>query len=168
MNRKTIKNDIKHHILHESGFRCSNPVCRMIITLDIHHLDYVSEGGGDLPENLIALCPNCHSLHHKGIIPLKSLRSWKMLLISLNLGLENRNIDILLTLHKLIKLHTSGEGVLNCASLISSNLVMHEYIPKSGLWSGGPTEEHILQLTEKGKLFVEEWIKGNQKEAIEL
>ncbi|MCP5450830.1 MAG: HNH endonuclease, partial [Gammaproteobacteria bacterium] len=71
--RKPIKVDIKHQVLHESGYKCSNPVCRTILTLDIHHLEYVSKNGDNTPDNLLALCPNCHALHHKGIIPDNSL-----------------------------------------------------------------------------------------------
>jgi len=50
--------------LHESGYRCGNPVCRTILTLDIHHLTRI-EGGPNTAENLLPLCPNCHAQHHQ-------------------------------------------------------------------------------------------------------
>jgi len=70
--------------LHESGYKCGNPACHSVVTLDIHHLEQVSAGGGDTAENLLPLCPNCHALHHRGVIPADSIRAWKLLLLTIN------------------------------------------------------------------------------------
>lgn len=34
--------------------------------LEVHHKKMLKEGGGDTPENVIALCPNCHRKRHCG------------------------------------------------------------------------------------------------------
>jgi len=34
--------------------------------LEVHHLHRRSDGGADEPENVIALCPNCHRRVHHG------------------------------------------------------------------------------------------------------
>lgn len=34
--------------------------------LEVHHIQALSEGGGDTPENTVALCPNCHRECHHG------------------------------------------------------------------------------------------------------
>lgn len=34
--------------------------------LEVHHLHRLSDGGPDRPENVIALCPNCHRRRHNG------------------------------------------------------------------------------------------------------
>jgi len=34
--------------------------------LEVHHLHRLSDGGPDNPENVIALCPNCHRRRHRG------------------------------------------------------------------------------------------------------
>jgi hypothetical protein len=52
--RQKLSIEIRQQVLHEAGYKCANPTCRSIITLDIHHLDYVSEDGENLPTNLIA------------------------------------------------------------------------------------------------------------------
>jgi HNH endonuclease len=121
--RKALLLEVRNLVLHEAGYKCANPACRGILTLDIHHLDYVSNGGGDSADNLIALCPTCHTLHHKGHIPIESVRTWKVLLLSLNEGFDRRSIETLLALHKIGRLNVSGEGVLACSSLIASGLV---------------------------------------------
>nr|DAT25387.1 MAG TPA: NinG recombination protein [Caudoviricetes sp.] len=33
--------------------------------LNVHHIKFVCNGGGDEPENLITLCKNCHKKRHK-------------------------------------------------------------------------------------------------------
>src|SRR5207248_8959417 len=55
-------------VLTEAGYRCAVPTCRSILALDMHHIWEVSAGGGDDPSNLIALCPTCHALYHRGNI----------------------------------------------------------------------------------------------------
>lgn len=44
--------------------------------LEVHHIDFLSEGGSDTIYNTVALCPNCHrKMHiipsHKDILKLK-------------------------------------------------------------------------------------------------
>lgn len=34
--------------------------------LEVHHKKWLSEGGPDALENMIALCPNCHAREHRG------------------------------------------------------------------------------------------------------
>ena len=50
-------------VLLEAGYKCANPSCRHILTLELHHIVWVKDGGGNDLENLLALCPNCYSLH---------------------------------------------------------------------------------------------------------
>jgi hypothetical protein len=145
--------------------------------LDIHHLDYVSEGGTGSRENLLALCPNCHSLHHKGHIPQESLRAWKMLLLALNEGFDRRSIDILLALDELKGIMLWGDGLLNCAALVASGMVSveekHEEIElgEGGFLFSGRGIEHRVQkywieLSVKGNHFVEAWKRGDQSAAV--
>lgn len=163
-------------ILHECGYKCSNPACRMVLTLDIHHIEYVSEGGGDGPENLLALCPNCHGLHHKGHIPRESLRAWKLLLLSMNEGFDRRSVDILLVLGTRKGLMISGDGLLVCASLVASGLVevyeMTEFVETSGSFFGplvtkeDRVAKYWIVLSPKGRVFVDAWKRGDQKSAV--
>lgn len=182
--RLKIPLQIKQQVLHEAGYKCGNPTCRSILTLDIHHLDYVSEGGDNSPSNLLALCPNCHSLHHKGHIPLESLRTWKILLLSLNEAFDKRSINILLALDKVDSIIVSGDGLLDCASLIASGIVKVEWRGGSeySLFGEGlffsdtdkknPIKDTIkdgqywIELSEKGHLLVSAWKQGDQKSAV--
>ena len=169
--RKSIPIAEKRTVLHEAGYQCSNPVCRTIITLDLHHLVYVAQDGKNVAENLLALCPNCHALLHKGIISLDSLRTWKMLQLSLNEAFDKKSINMLLTFAKRSSFEVSGEGVFECAPLISADLLtVRQLVATQGAHCmGGPSKAiYQLKLTEKGKLFLEAWKKGDQKAAIQL
>ena len=119
----------------------------------------VSKGGSNTFNNLIALCPNCHTLHHGGIIPQESLRAWKVLLLSLNEAFDKETVDILLSLRKVQKITLKGEGMLEIAGLISSDLVK---------WQQFRTDAFDITLSSKGKLFIEAWISGKLKEAVSV
>jgi len=164
--RQAVPIETKRLVLHESGYKCANPVCRTILTIEIHHIEYVSENGSNEPENLLPLCPNCHSLHHQGTIPVESLRSWKMLLLSLNEAFDRRAVDLLLALDKSKdSILVSGDGLLNCAALLASDMVranaMYHELGESAI---GAVYE--LKLTNKGKSFVHAWKRGDQRAAV--
>ena len=63
-------------LLEQCGHRCticSAPYC------EIHHIDFLQEGGQTRYENLIVLCPNCHTRVHKENVPSKNqLRQYKL------------------------------------------------------------------------------------------
>lgn len=98
---RNVKTSVRTRVLHEAGYKCSNPRCRYRITLDVHHVYYVSEGGSDDPANLLPLCPTCHAEHHMGRIPTESLRAWKVLLLAINEAFDRRSVDVLITVYSL-------------------------------------------------------------------
>ena len=171
--RKALQPATRTLVLHEAGYKCSNPACRMVLTLDIHHLEYVSEGGGDSPDNLLALCPNCHSLHHRGHIPIESLRAWKVLLLALNEGFDRRSVDTLLALDVLGGVMVWGDGLLSCASLVASGLVEvdteEEVVEREGFFSSHKESriaKYWIELSAKGHAFIDAWKRGDQAAAI--
>ena len=167
---RKVKLSVRQLVLHEAGYKCSNPACRYPLTLDVHHLYYVSEGGCDLAENLLPLCPNCHTEHHNGNVPTESLRAWKMLLLALNEAFDQRAIDLLLMVDRLGEItKVSGDGLAAYAPLVASDFISVSEV-KRPAGSSGPwptmTEMYVVALTDKGKLFVEGWKKGDQRAAI--
>lgn len=155
--RKKVPIDVQRLVLHEAGYLCGNPSCRTIITLDIHHIVQVSDDGPNEPQNLLALCPNCHALHHRGEIPIESIRAWKMLLLALNEAFDRRSIDILLALDAVGPVETSGDTVFAyCAGLIAAGYIQFRAFG------------HICTytMTNKGRQLVEAWKAGDQDLAI--
>ncbi|WP_092797985.1 MULTISPECIES: HNH endonuclease [unclassified Janthinobacterium] len=41
--------------------------------LEVHHIVPLAEHGDDMPENALALCPNCHRQRHYGKKPWRSI-----------------------------------------------------------------------------------------------
>src|SRR6185436_7849846 len=67
-----------------AGYRCAVPTCRGIIALDRHHIWEVASGGSDEPANLIALCPTCHALRHRGTISEDAIHTYKAILVAIS------------------------------------------------------------------------------------
>ncbi|MEW5948386.1 MAG: HNH endonuclease signature motif containing protein [Thermodesulfobacteriota bacterium] len=138
------------------------------MTLELHHIVWVKDDGGNEPTNLIALCPNCHSLHTHGHIPDDAIRHWKGILHALNHAFSKESMDLLIFLSKkdVNKMWFSGDGVLKFAGLIAAGLVrFDEQVWANTLRMSGPapTSSHKLKLTDKGKALVDAWLNGDEE-----
>ncbi|MEQ1742656.1 MAG: HNH endonuclease signature motif containing protein [Candidatus Nitrotoga sp.] len=60
MSRDTIPAEIKRAVLVEAGHRCAIPTCRATTTEIAHIVPWIETQDNSF-ENLIALCPNCHT-----------------------------------------------------------------------------------------------------------
>jgi hypothetical protein len=166
--RRTLPIDVRRLVLHESGYKCGNPACHSILTLDIHHLERVTEDGSDTPENLLPLCPNCHALHHKGEIPVQSVRAWKMLLLTINEAYDRKTVDILAALGKVGVVFVSGDGLLACAPLVATDLVevLALGTPAHSPQLGVQVPHYRLSLTLRGQNLLLAWKAGDQVAAV--
>ena len=79
--RKKVPKKVVIEVLTEAGYRCAVQTCRNIFAIDIHHSIEVVEGVGNELANLIALCPTCHALFHRGKSLGTRFYSWKRCLI---------------------------------------------------------------------------------------
>ena len=62
----------KAMVLNRDEYKCH--ICKTKkqgVKLEVHHIIFRSNGGGDSPENLITLCHDCHKKLHNGEIKLK-------------------------------------------------------------------------------------------------
>jgi len=166
--RKKASLSSKIQVLTECGYRCAVPTCRNILALDLHHIIEVSEGGGDGPDNLIALCPTCHALFHRGEISRESIKIWKGMLITLNRAFDQDAIGTLLFLSEYgstswgsgdtRKLLLSPDAVFGQRRLIVADLVDY--------WKPSPQRDgYLLCLTPKGDVVAESW-KNGAKESL--
>jgi 5-methylcytosine-specific restriction endonuclease McrA len=53
---------LHRQILERDNWRCQS--CGSMQNLQVHHLTYRSQSGGDVEQNLITLCAPCHSRQH--------------------------------------------------------------------------------------------------------
>lgn len=86
MNRKSIKESDQRRLYAESMGRCMNPDCQHELFIgegDIiekaHIVSYCTNEDNSF-ENLIILCPNCHTIFDKlGIFNIDEVREWKQI-----------------------------------------------------------------------------------------
>ena len=175
VKRSKIAETIRQVVLLEAGYKCANPTCRHILTLELHHIVWVKDGGGNDLDNLLALCPNCHSLHTKGHIPARAILAWKSLLISL--GNPNRtSVDLLLVLaEEQIRVEKesdsaqaqppfrfTGDSLPALAPLITSGLLKISRRHLGANYFGGAHPSFSVALTERGRRLVAAWREGSQ------
>jgi HNH endonuclease len=157
--RQAIPQSLRIQVLTEAGYRCAVPTCRNILALDLHHIEEVAEGGTNELGNLIALCPMCHALYTRGIIPRESIYAWKLMLVSLSHAFDTNTIDDLLFLKTpdIQSLRVSGDGVLKFSRLIAAGLASFRLTMQNG-----PLIIYEIGLTEKGERLVDAWMSGNR------
>jgi hypothetical protein len=84
MNREAIPAEVRRAVLVEAGHRCAIPTCRATTT-EIAHIVPWAESADNSFENLIALCPTCHTrFDQKREIDRPAIRMYKH-----NLGILN-------------------------------------------------------------------------------
>jgi hypothetical protein len=165
--RKKIPTSTRIAILTEAGYRCSVPTCRTILAIDLHHVEALEDGGSDDASNLIALCPTCHRLYHRGTIDNEAIKTWKHMLVALSNAFDKQAMDDLIFLSKIEqgKFVFSSDGVLKFSRLIAAGLA--EFKPHIE-----PARINILhrldaaydvRLTDKGKSFVNAWKAGDSE-----
>lgn len=160
MARKKVSKRVTIEVLTEAGYRCAVPTCRNILAIDMHHIIEVVEGGGNQLVNLLALCPTCHALFHRGIISRDSIYSWKSVLVSLGQAFDTEAIDNLLFLNnpQTKDLRVSGDGVLKFSRLIAANLAEFRLVMQNG-----PLLLYEITLSQKGRLLVDAWMRGDRE-----
>ncbi len=59
----TSYRELHWQVLERDGWRCQS--CGSMQHLQVHHLTFRSQSGGDLEQNLITLCTKCHEQAHR-------------------------------------------------------------------------------------------------------
>jgi len=55
--------ELHRQVLERDSWRCQ--ACGSMQHLQVHHLKLRSQSGGDVEQNLITLCPECHARMHR-------------------------------------------------------------------------------------------------------
>ena len=158
--RKNLRLPTKTAVLTESGYRCAVPTCRGILAMDMHHLYQVADGGGDEPSNLIALCPTCHALYHRGNISADAIYAYKAMLVALSRAFDIDAVDRLLFLSPLKKdfLIVSGDGLLHFGRLIAAGLASVDLKANNNF----QIVTYSINISPKGKQIIDAWKRGDR------
>ena len=154
--RPAIPTEVKRRILMESGYRCAVPTCRFPITEKAHIISW-AESQDHSYENLIALCPNCHTMYDKGTIERAAIIAYKKKLMFLNDVYSRFELDVL----DYMKQHKRAliPGELFIKRLLDEELVELE---DEIMIQGFGVDEDILGifsivLTDKGRRLLDDW-----------
>jgi hypothetical protein len=126
----------------------------------MHHIWEVAAGGGDTPQNLIALCPTCHALYHRGTISADSIYVYKSVLVSISHAFDFETIDrlIFLSMCPHDYLIVSGDGLLHFSRIISAGLA--DVAQKAN--NAWQIVTYAVNISPKGRMLVEAWRAGDR------
>jgi hypothetical protein len=130
------------------------------LALDLHHLWEIAAGGPDEPYNLIALCPTCHALYHRGTISSDAIYAYKAMLVALSHAFDVEAVDRLLFLSSCPNdfLIVSGDGLLAFARLIAAGLATMD-MKANNSWE---LVTDAVNISAKGKQLIEAWREGDR------
>ncbi|KAF0247024.1 MAG: HNH endonuclease domain-containing [Planctomycetota bacterium] len=173
--RQAIPAELKRAVLVEAGHRCAIPTCQSSTT-EIAHIEPWAKVQEHSFENLIALCPNCHTRYDKGEIDRKSMQIYK------------RNLGVLSGRYNQIEIRLLAElaarpGDRQFEVIPGGSRILFLGLAKDGLVTFSPCPGNyttfqslkdeqgnplviynleVLTLTPGGHAFAERWIKGEQ------
>jgi hypothetical protein len=153
--------EVKSMVLVEAGHRCAIPTCRHPTT-EIAHIVPESQGHDDSFENLIALCPNCHTRYgQKKEIDRQSIRMYKRNLGILNSrysDFERRVFDQIAETDRRSFIVDAGFEIVLLQAVKDGLLKEVEPQPVA-IQRGGPTH-HKYEVTDAGLNFVSRYTQG--------
>jgi hypothetical protein len=151
---------LKREVLVEAGHRCAIPTCRQTTT-EIAHIIPWSKVKKHEFDNLIALCPNCHTRFDNKEIDRKSMIQYKM-----NLSIVNsRYGDLEQRILKIFAANPQQEFIYiyKYLDILLMYVIEDELIEKDESHSllG---EYSVYELTDKGKTFIDKWVNAESVE----
>ena len=162
--RTAIPVALRRRVLVEAGHRCAIPVCRQIPVELAHIVPWAQCRAHDF-ENLIALCPTCHTRFDSGQIDRQSMLMYKQ-----NLGVVNsRYGEVEKRLMQHFAEHVECDGLLLGADielsimyLIRDGLIVRG--EPGGYRSMGVPLHWTYMITPKGRNFISNWLEAREIE----
>lgn len=158
-SRPAIPVELKRIILVEAWHRCAIPTCRAT-QVEIAHIVPWAEVKEHTYENLITLCPNCHTRFDRGEMDRKSMLMYKDNLRFFIEKYSKFELDVLLELAKLPP--NNGLPILTAYMSLLIKAILDDWLAQivimewGWMWTMGVKTSHdILIITEKWKQFVQ-------------
>lgn len=160
-NRPTIPAPLRRQILVEAGHRCAIPTCRQT-PVELAHIIPWAKCQKHEFDNLIALCPTCHTRFDRGDIDKKSIEMYKQNLAVLNSrygDYEQRVLQYFIDNPKTeyINLPFGQNTEILLMYLMRDGLLINLPEKRPVTVSSRGQESMWYELTEKGKLFISRW-----------
>lgn len=155
--RPAIPAELKRRVLMEAGHRCAIPTCRTV-PVELAHIEPYSEVRGHSFENLIALCPTCHTRYDSGGIDRLSMKGYKA-----NLGLvsgrygeiERRLLDNFANDPYAIGMRLPAGWDLALWYLVKDGIIAKK---PDDVVIDGLTALYFYEITPAGREFIKRWV----------
>ncbi|MFD5078134.1 HNH endonuclease [Streptomyces sp. NPDC058371] len=163
--RPAIPRPLERRVLVEAGHRCAIPTCRTV-PVELAHIDPWSKVQEHTFENLIALCPTCHTRYDNGDIDRLSMKTYKanLSVISGRYGeMERRILDLLVESPQAAQIRLPGGWDIQLMYLIKDGLLA---VAQGGARieiAGIPAHQDFV-VTPAGRDFVSRWVKAEPVE----
>lgn len=186
-DRPDIPAALKREVLVEAGHRCAIPTCRQV-PVELAHITPWVKVKEHTFDNLIALCPTCHTRYDRGEMDRLSMRQYKDNLGLLNsryTEVERQLLKVFAKEWKTFKLDFFGrEDVVDASTgkLVTGPAILASLVIYPEMWwmvanllddgviqfkrdkyfdprkPGGRRE--YIELTSKGHVLMQRWISG--------
>lgn len=158
-----IPRKLKREILIEAGHRCAIPTCHCQTT-EIAHIVPFAEVKKHESDNLIALCPNCHTRYDRGEIDRQSMLQYKANLSILNdrySDLEKRVLTIFAEQPEASVIDLPGGFDIFLWYLLHDGIIVAGAVTPGLTENDFPSKKQYV-LTAMGREFVDRWLKAEK------
>lgn len=156
--RPAIPADLQRRVLMEAGHRCAIPTCRTT-PVELAHIVPWSEVRGHTFENLIALCPTCHTRYDTHQIDRLSMKGYKanLGLVSGRYGEIERRILDQLAITRQDRFRLPGGWDIPLMYLLRDGLIVKAPFGGGVIINGlSATDDYLL--TTAGQEFIKRWV----------
>jgi len=172
-DRPSLPRALERAVKVEAGHRCAIPTCRQHPVENAHVEPRKPDGSNDVFDNLIALCPTCHTRYDKGEIDRTSMRQYKANLSVLNSrygDLERRLLQEYADDPEAKVIQLPGGWAILLKYLLEDELIRPVSHQELGVGQavtimGMPSHEYFA-ITSKGQDFIGRWLQAHDLEEI--
>jgi hypothetical protein len=157
--RPDIPAQMRRDVLVEAGHRCAIPQCRQV-PVELAHIVPWSTVKEHTFDNLIALCPTCHTRFDRGEIDRKAMLQYKanLSVLSGRYGdLEQRVLRVFAENPQAGRIELPGGLDILLLNLVTDGLLVDTGQHSGVILSGVPSAKQ-WGLTPAGREFVQRWL----------
>ena len=161
--RPPIPTALKRQVLVEAGHRCAIPTCRQT-PVELAHIVPWATCKEHAFDNLIALCPTCHTRFDRGEIDRKAMLNYKH-----NLGVINsRYGDFEQRVMRVFADNPAADSIwlpggldIMLMYLVQDGLLV-DTGKNSGVVMSGMPSQKLYGITPKGREFISKWLGSGE------